>query len=178
MIDHTLSKGQHKTREDGMCAMEFVAHLGGEEHSDRPKCVDPALRRFVIGLNDNLPDDLRQQLRPYLARMIGTAGDGRTEERLYMLAEWTIRVAETLQVRVVGPWDTAAASVTGRLAKAPTFDLGAAGIADDAIAVTLRAAGVDTRAMWVELLPSALELLDRMLPAEAIAGSVSGHVLN
>ena len=68
-------KGSHDKREAGLCAMEWVAYLAGEEHSDSPQCVDPVLRRFSIGLNDNLPDDLRQQLRPYLARMIGTTNE-------------------------------------------------------------------------------------------------------
>jgi hypothetical protein len=44
-----------------------------------------------IGLNDCLPDDRRQTLRPLLARCIGTAGDGMTERRRYMALDWLIR---------------------------------------------------------------------------------------
>jgi hypothetical protein len=81
--------------------MEWIAYLVGEKHSDHPSCVDGALQGFAIGLNDNLPDDLRQQLRPYLARMIGTADDGRSEERRYAVADWAIHVpAAQAQVRV------------------------------------------------------------------------------
>ena len=108
MTDYTLHKGSHETREQGMCAMEWVAYIAGESHSDAPRCVDPALRRFGVGLNDYLPDNLRQQLRPYLARMIGTAGDGRTQERLYMLADWAVRVAAAEAQDVSGRADLAA----------------------------------------------------------------------
>lgn len=64
-----------------MCVNEFTAYLADEPHSDSPECVDPYLTYFLMGLNDSLPDDLRQQLRPYAARTIGTAGDGHSEMR-------------------------------------------------------------------------------------------------
>jgi hypothetical protein len=67
--------------------MEWLAYLAGEPHTDRPACVDPILRRFAIALNDNLGDEDRQRLRPYLARCIGTAGDARGNERMRLLRE-------------------------------------------------------------------------------------------
>jgi hypothetical protein len=67
--------------------MEWLSYLAGELHTDKPACVDPILRRFAIALNDNLDDEDRQRLRPYLARCIGTAGDGRSNERLRLLRE-------------------------------------------------------------------------------------------
>src|SRR4029453_19226537 len=101
IIDYTLRHGSHESPQHGLCAMEWVAYLAGEKHSDYPSCVDLALRGFAIGLNDNLPDDLRQQLRPYLVRMIGTADDGRSEERRYAVADGAIHVpAAQAQVRV------------------------------------------------------------------------------
>jgi len=59
--DYFLASGNHDSRSQGMCSMEWVAYIAGEEHSDAPVCVCPALRRFGIGLNDSLPDDLRQR---------------------------------------------------------------------------------------------------------------------
>lgn len=67
--------------------MEWLAYLAGEPHTDRPACVDPILRRYAIGANDWLGDEDRQRLRPYLARCIGTAGDGRGNERMRLLRE-------------------------------------------------------------------------------------------
>jgi hypothetical protein len=49
--------------------------------------VDPILRRFAIALNDNLGNEDRQRLRPYLARCIGTARDARVNERMRLLRE-------------------------------------------------------------------------------------------
>ena len=74
--DYILSYGTHARPEDGRCAMEWVSHLAGESHSDEPACVSPVLRAMCIALNDGLEHEPRQRLRPYLARTIGTVGDG------------------------------------------------------------------------------------------------------
>lgn len=81
-----LSKGSHESPEDGRCAMEWISHLSGEGHTDHPKCVDPLLTQFIVLVNDAMTDEDRQRLRPYLARCIGTAGDGRMHERAVLLA--------------------------------------------------------------------------------------------
>jgi hypothetical protein len=62
--------------------MEWVSYLAGERHSSTPECVSEELRILFISLNDNLLDEERQKLRPYLTRTIGTAGDGLAGERL------------------------------------------------------------------------------------------------
>jgi hypothetical protein len=72
--------------------MEWVSYLAGEPHSDQPACVSPMLCAFCIRLNDALPGDQRQRMRPYLARTIGTADDGLDERRNWMCADWLIRV--------------------------------------------------------------------------------------
>ena len=208
MIDYTLKHGSHDSPQDGLCAMEWVSYLAGEEHSDAPVCVDPPLRRFGIGMNDRLPDDLRQQLRPYLARMIGTAGDGRTRERGFMLADWAIHVAAPAALdaakrpkdaeRLRGlpaVVDKESAAQAAKVARGTVADAAhahaaaayaadaadaahaaaayaAAAVADaahaHAAAVGVGDGGVARRAMWEHLLPSALDLLDRMLPTEAV----------
>jgi hypothetical protein len=89
--EYFLSKGSHPTADAGRCAMEWVAYLAGEPHSDTPQCVSPVLARFCIAFNDALPDDKRQKLRPYLARTIGTRGDGLDDERAWMATDWLIR---------------------------------------------------------------------------------------
>jgi hypothetical protein len=86
-----LSKGSHDSPAKGRCAMEWVAYLAGEKHTDQPVCVSPVLRGFGISLNDNWEDEQRQKLRPYLARCIGTAGDGRDQERGWLAMDWLIR---------------------------------------------------------------------------------------
>ncbi|MGH9380850.1 MAG: hypothetical protein ACRD2Z_09595, partial [Thermoanaerobaculia bacterium] len=205
MIDYTLKHGSHDSPQDGLCAMEWVAYLAGERHSDSPECVDPALRRFGIRLNDALPDGPRQKLRPYLARMIGTAGDGRTQERLYMMADWAVRVVAAEAQEVTGRRDLAerlralpaikdkrsaqdgervAREVASANAAAFAATTTAASTAAAAYAATTaaHAATANTAgnaayaatsatadaATWVRLLPSVLDLLDRMLPTEQV----------
>lgn len=45
IINYTLRHGSHESPQDGLCAMEWVAYLAGEKHSDYPSCVDLALQR-------------------------------------------------------------------------------------------------------------------------------------
>lgn len=68
-----LSKGAHNAPEQGMCVMECVAYIAGEEHTDHPKCADQALTRLAISLNDSaLIDKQRQRLLPLVLRLAGS----------------------------------------------------------------------------------------------------------
>ena len=96
-----LSRGQHPTPADGICAMEWVSLLAGEAHSDQPACVSPVLRAFCTQLNDGLEHDARQRLRPFLSRTIGTARDDLDEKRAWAAMDWLIR-------SYVGGWLSAA----------------------------------------------------------------------
>jgi len=86
-----LQYGNHRTPGDGMCAMEMVAFLAGEHHSDHPDCACPVLTGYTIRLNDAMPETWRQQLKPYLPLLIGTR-DGHEVARAELLAWRAIRV--------------------------------------------------------------------------------------
>jgi hypothetical protein len=105
--NYTLSKGSHPTPDAGRCAMEWVSYLAGEPHSDQPVCVSPVLKAFCISFNDALDDEQRQKLRPYLARTIGTAGDGLDEQRAWMAADWLIRTFTPAWLDLAGLHDHA-----------------------------------------------------------------------
>ncbi len=61
------------TRDAGrMCVMSLVACLAGEEHSDSPACASPLIRAYAIPLNDNMPHAIRQRLKPFAPRILGT----------------------------------------------------------------------------------------------------------
>jgi hypothetical protein len=106
---YRLARGPHNTAADGLCAMEWVSFIAGENHTDQPVCVDLPLRSFCIGLNDDLDDEQRQRLRPYLGRCIGTTGDGRTSERGYMCLDWIVRTYTPTWLELAGLADDAAA---------------------------------------------------------------------
>jgi hypothetical protein len=106
--DYTLDYGTHPNPQDGRCAMEWVAHLAGERHSDQPDCVSAVVRALCVALNDGLNCPERQRLRPYLTRMIGTAADGLDEWRGWMALDWLIGVYAPTWLRRAGLHDAAA----------------------------------------------------------------------
>ncbi len=91
-----LSKGAHVAAFDSndeatMCVQEYASYLAGEAHSDTPSCVSPVLTAFMVPFNDSLDDEMRQRLRPYAVRQLGTKKDGQDEIRGYMALDWLIR---------------------------------------------------------------------------------------
>src|ERR687888_1781198 len=105
---YRLSPGRHARAEQGRCAMEWVAHMAGEAHSDRPECVSPVVGAFARSWNDALEETTRQQLRPYLARMIGTAGDGFDDARAWRCTDWLVRTGAPALLELAGLVDSAA----------------------------------------------------------------------
>lgn len=92
-----LDLGNHTRFDEGHCAMEVVAWLADQGHTDAPECASPVLTRYTIRLNDRWNHDQRQQLKPYLPRMIGTGGDGKDEFRGQVAARFLVS-------RLLGPW--------------------------------------------------------------------------
>jgi len=93
-----LYAGAHQTPCDGQCVMEAAAYFGArkfpeyanEPFSDRPSFACRTLSAFLRAWNDNVDDDARQTLKPYIMRVIGT-NDGKTETRTWILVDWAIR---------------------------------------------------------------------------------------
>lgn len=102
-----LDSGQHDTFSEGHCAMEVVAWLAGEGHTDAPECASHVLRRYTIALNDRWTTPDRQRLKPYLPRMIGTSNDGKDLRRAYLAADWAVRTLLPLLLDRRGKTDQA-----------------------------------------------------------------------
>jgi hypothetical protein len=97
-----LASGPHDPNaEQRMCLLEAAAYIAGEPWSDHPECVSPVLGAFGRQLNDVLPDDQRQKLKPYITRLIGTAGDGLDEARGLLALDWLVRVYTPTWLRLV-----------------------------------------------------------------------------
>ena len=110
----TLKSGIHATREEGVCAMEAVAWLAGEPHSDAPECTSPVIAVFLRSWNDDLPTDEDRQrlLRPLLPLVIGTRADNATELwRSYMALDWLGRVHSPAWLRLASLDDHAEALI-------------------------------------------------------------------
>ncbi len=134
-----IRRGSHPTREDGLCAMEMVAWLAGEQHSDDPKCACPVISSFVRSLNDCLPsDDHRARyLRPLIPRLINTrTGDLRLRSRrAFRIADHGARVLAPMLLQARADKEAAARlralapiqdRASARAARAIAQELGAA----------------------------------------------------
>jgi hypothetical protein len=89
-----LSAGSHTAPDDGACVLELASMLSGEPFSDRPPSVCPALREFLQGYNDGLPDDLRQELFGLAADIVEThAPPPVTAWRARLCMDWARSVA-------------------------------------------------------------------------------------
>lgn len=89
-----LRRGAHDRRDDGMCAMEMVAWLAGEAHSDEPRCACPVIASYVRALNDLLPDDgaRTRLLRPLVPKFVNTRGSAQDERRRgFVVLDGTLR---------------------------------------------------------------------------------------
>jgi hypothetical protein len=135
---YRLSPGRHARPEQGRCAMEWVAHLAGEAHSDRPECVSPVVGAFARSWNDALDDATRQRLRPYLGRMIGTALDGLDDARAWRCADWLARTGAPELLELSGLAGEAAALRGLR----PIHDAVSARAAADPVVAVAEAAAV------------------------------------
>ena len=97
-----LDKGGHKDRTNGLCIMEAVAWFAAEEHTDAPECVSRVLIGMGQRLNDLLPDDRRQQLKPLIPLLPGTRDDGHDETRGYLALDWLIRTYTPVWLDLAG----------------------------------------------------------------------------
>jgi hypothetical protein len=90
-----LRSGNHGSVEEGMCAMEAVAFVAGEAHTDTPACACPVIAAFMRRWNDGLPDDARRDLylKRFIPRLVGSLGPlVVAERRAYLALDWLIRV--------------------------------------------------------------------------------------
>jgi hypothetical protein len=80
----TLVEGVGNPRRGKPCLMSFVALLAGEGHTDHPASASSLIRNFAIWINDAMPLDVRQRLKPFAARILGT-NDGCDQARAEVL---------------------------------------------------------------------------------------------
>ena len=110
-----LTHGSHHTRADGLCLMEAVAMLGGEDHTAAPGCACPVLSAFGRRLNDEMGigaqgDALRAKYLADLApRLVGTRSTPEVEiRRALVFADGAVRVLAPLALEAAGLCDAAA----------------------------------------------------------------------
>jgi hypothetical protein len=100
----TLKQGAHdRRRRDSLCVMEAVAWFAGQPHSDQPPCVSPVIGALLRSWNDAMNEDDRQQLKPLIPRVIGTAATPEIElQRSWLALDWHCRVSTPAWLRLAG----------------------------------------------------------------------------
>ncbi len=92
-----LSRGSHRSPDQGVCVMELASMLAGERFTDRPRSVSPVIRGFLRTYNDWLDDDRRQDLYAYAARVVGTSAPRPVERaRARHCLAWARRLGGSL----------------------------------------------------------------------------------
>ena len=109
LMNLTLTHGSHRTPEEGMCLMEAVAYLAGQEHSDEPACACPVIAAFARTINDQMGagpkgDTLRaKHLLPIAQKLIGTRSTPEVEQkRMYFFADRAVRLFAPLALEAAG----------------------------------------------------------------------------
>ena len=104
-----LTHGSHHTREAGLCLMEAVAMLGGEDHTADPGCACQVLAAFGRRLNDEMGigaqgDVLRAKyLSDRAPRLVGTRSTPEVElRRALVFADGAVRVLAPLAMEAAG----------------------------------------------------------------------------
>ena len=92
-----------------MSMLEAVSvAAAGEKFTDRPRTVSPVIAAFLRIWNDELEDDPRQELKPYIEKVIGSVlTDDVEEHRAWMATDWLVRVQATTWLRAAGVEDLA-----------------------------------------------------------------------
>jgi hypothetical protein len=86
-----LVSGIGEPHEGTACLMSLVAQLAGEDHTDRPACASPLICAFAIPVNDHMPREARQRLKPFAPRLVGT-NDGLDRARAKALRQVLVEV--------------------------------------------------------------------------------------
>jgi hypothetical protein len=69
--------------------MELASMLAGEPFSDHPRSACPVIGAFLRAYNDGLPDDRRQDLYSYAAKVVGTSSTRKVRRaRARLCLEW------------------------------------------------------------------------------------------
>ena len=90
-----LTRGWHRSPQDGACVMEYVSVLAGGRFTDHPRCTPPALAALARLVNDRIIDDnVRSRLALLAPDLIEVrAGPATT----HCIVAWCLVTAAALQ---------------------------------------------------------------------------------
>ena len=159
ILNWKLLPGSHEFpgSDGGTCINEAAVVAAGFEYravqnaKDCPLCFSRPIAAYAIGLNDSMPDDLRQELLiPFVTRLAGTADTTAKEiERASYIAIQTVRRILPILLRAIGLHEHADwCAKVGKLDAAVVADVAAAAAArcDNPAAAAVAAAATSAAA--------------------------------
>lgn len=104
-----LDTGRHSRPDVGMSFLEAVSVAApNEKFGDAPRTVSPVIANFTRVWNDFLDDEPRQELKPYIKKVIGSVlTDDVEDHRGWQCTDWLVRVQATAWLRAAGFEDIA-----------------------------------------------------------------------
>lgn len=99
---YDLREGNSDHPRNGACVMDAVSWFAYGHLGDHPECACPVITEFAIRVNDMLPDDERQKLKPFIFRLLGSRDPASEQERAEYLAWQAITVFAPLAYDAVG----------------------------------------------------------------------------
>ena len=97
-----LARGHDEGDAATMSALDCVSLLAGEAPSDFPRSCSPVLASFIRTFAEELEDEPRQLLKPYLPGVVGTGGDDGDRQRAWLSTDWLIRTHAPAWLQVAG----------------------------------------------------------------------------
>jgi hypothetical protein len=99
---YELRKGPSDSPENGACTMDAVSWFATGKLGDHPECACPVLAMYVIAGQDAMPDEIRQSLKPFIFRLIGSRDDEAIGVRTRYLALASVRIFAPLALDSCG----------------------------------------------------------------------------
>ncbi len=99
-----LEPGRHSRPEVGLSVLEAVSVAApGEKFGDKPRTVSKVVANMLRVWNDELEDEPRQELKPYIEKVIGSVlTDDVEEHRAWRATDWLVRVQAPAWLRAAG----------------------------------------------------------------------------
>lgn len=88
---YDLRKGSTDHPANGACLFDAGMWLVYGRIGDNPPCSCPVIRSYAIGLNDRMPDNQRQKLKPFILRVVGNRDPEAEAARLRLIVLETAR---------------------------------------------------------------------------------------
>ena len=160
---YDLRAGNSDHPRHGACLYDAANWLLYGRIGDDPPCACPVIRKYAIGLNDAMPDPVRQRLKPFILRVIGNRDQAAEPARLRLIV---LETARRILPLALDHLPTQQAALRALPDDAPYEQIAAAAAydaADAADAAAYAAAAADAAADADLVWSTALDILDRAL---------------